>query len=376
MGKPVDVIHLDYQKAFDSVPHLRLLTKLKAYGITGTLLTWITNFLTGRSQKVVVNGIQSTPTLVLSGIPQGSVLGPLLFLIYVNNLPSVICSSLMLFADDTKIYRCILSTEDAENLQADLNTLSQWSTTWQLPFNVDKCKVLHFGQKNLSRQYTMYSLGKDKPITAVEEKDLGILFDKKMRFSNHMKYCISKANQRIGIIRRNFKFLNQNLFLTIYNSMVRPILEYASSVCYTMYKQDSEAVENVQHRATKLLLHLRKLPYPERLRRLNLPSLVYRRCIADLIQVYQIIHQIDIINSQEFFSFTKDNVTRGHSLKLSKDRAKSKLGQRVFSSRVVHDWNSLKENTVTSVSLDQFKNRLEKDWKDKEFKFNPTLHHT
>ena len=377
MGKPVDVIYLDYQKAFDSVPHQRLLIKLKAYGITGTLLTWITNFLTGRSQKVVVNGILSTPTPVLSGIPQGSVLGPLLFLIYVNDLPSDICSSLMLFADDTKIYRCIQSTEDAETLQADLNTLSQWSTTWQLPFNVDKCKVLHFGQKNLSHQYTMYSLGKDKPITAVEEeKDLGILFDKKLRFSNHIKSCISKANQRIGIIRRNFKFLNQNSFLTIYNSMVRPILEYASSVWYTMYKQDSEAIEKVQRRATKLLLHLRKLPYPERLRRLNLPSLVYRRRIADLIQVYRIIHQIDIINSQEFFSFTKDNVTRGHSLKLSKDRAKSKLGQRVFSSRVVHDWNSLKENTVTSVSLDQFKNRLEKDWKDKEFKFNPTLYHT
>ena len=158
--------------------------------------------------------------------------------------------------------------------------------------------------------------------------------------------------------------------------MVRPILEYASSVWYTMYKQDSEAIEKVQRRATKLLLHLRKLPYPERLRRLNLPSLVYRRRITDLIQVYRIIHQIDIINSQEFFSFTKDNVTRGHSLKLSKDRAKSKLGQRVFSSRVVHDWNSLKENTVTSVSLDQFKNRLEKDWKDTEFKFNPTLYHT
>ena len=155
MGKPVDVIYLDYQKAFDSVPHQRLLIKLKAYGITGTLLTWITNFLTGRSQKVVVNGIQSTPTPVLSGIPQGSVLGPLLFLIYVNDLPNDICSSLMLFADDTKIYRCIQSTEDAETLQADLNTLSQWSTTWQLPFNVDKCKVLHFGQKNLNHQYTM-----------------------------------------------------------------------------------------------------------------------------------------------------------------------------------------------------------------------------
>ena len=132
--QPVNVVYLDYKKAFDSVPHERLLVKLHAYGIRGNLLLWIRSFLTNRKQRVVINGKSSNLAPVISGIPQGSVLGPILFLIYVNDLPEVARSKLKLFADDTKLYKSIKYVVDEEILQTDLNSLMGWSKSWQLPF--------------------------------------------------------------------------------------------------------------------------------------------------------------------------------------------------------------------------------------------------
>ena len=294
----------------------------------------------------------------------------------VGDLPGDICSSLVLFADDTRMCGCVQSAEDAEALQAGLGALSQWSAAWQLPFGVDRCKVLHFGRGSLGHQCAVCSLGKDGPVAAVEEeRDLGILFDGRLRFSSHVGSCISGAGRRIGVVRGGFKFLNQGSFLTICSSMVGPILECASSVWYTVCGRDGEAVERVQRGAAGLLLHLRGLPCPGGLGGLDLPSLVCRRRVADLVQVCRIVHRVDVASSQEFFSFTGDSVARGHSLGLSRDGAESGLGQGVFGSGVVHGWSSLKENAVASVSLDRFGNRLEGDWRDKEFKFGPALCH-
>ena len=177
-GLSTDVIYLDYRKAFDSVPHQRLLVKLKAYGIDGNILKWIENFLTGRSQKVVINGECSDTAEVTSGIPQGSVLGPLLFLVYVNDLPRGLNCTAALFADDTKLYKIIRSDVDRAALQNDLNQVAKWSNTWQLPFNVDKCKVLSIGKRDVERQYTMNHGKECQNLTQVEfEKDLGVTFD-------------------------------------------------------------------------------------------------------------------------------------------------------------------------------------------------------
>ena len=140
---PVDSIYLDYRKAFDSVPFERLLAKLHAYGIRGKIHRWIRDFLHNRKQRVVINAKPSDWVPVTSGIPQGSVLGPVLILIYVNDLPDIVSSTVKLFADDTKIYRPIRNIQNQKIIQQDLDNLYRWSQVWQLPFNVEKCKVLH-----------------------------------------------------------------------------------------------------------------------------------------------------------------------------------------------------------------------------------------
>ena len=156
-GLPVDVIYFDFKKAFNSVPHAHLLTKLKAYGTSGRLLDWIKSFLTNRKQRVLVSGAASSWTRVLSGVPQGSVLGPLLFLIFVNDLPAIFHNFSLLFADDLKIFSVVRKNDEAQALQNDLDKLTFWTNLWQLPSNVSKCKVLRLGRANHMYTYTLDS---------------------------------------------------------------------------------------------------------------------------------------------------------------------------------------------------------------------------
>ena len=149
-GDNLDALYMDFAKAFDTVPHQRLLVKLKGYGIGGAVLQWIDAFLSGRRQRVVVNGSKSTWAQATSGIPQGSVLGPLLFVCFINDMPSVVKSPVHLFADDTKLYRRVTTLEDHKALQDDLTNREDWSTKWNLCFNTNKCKVMHIGHSNRS----------------------------------------------------------------------------------------------------------------------------------------------------------------------------------------------------------------------------------
>ena len=152
-GHAVDVIYLDFQKAFDKVPNQRLLRKLISHGITGDVISWIDSWLRDRQQKVVLNGVESEWCDVYSGVPQGSVLSPALFIIYINDFDNSILSNLSKFADDAKLYRSVTSDYERGLLQADLDKLSVWSEEWQMLFNVDKCKVMHFGRSNEKAAY-------------------------------------------------------------------------------------------------------------------------------------------------------------------------------------------------------------------------------
>ncbi len=147
-GYPMDVIYLDFKKAFDSVPHQRLLRKLQVYGIEGKILTWISSFLTWRRQMVVYAGKRSD---VESGIPQGSVLGPVLFVLFINDLPSVVQSIMHIFADETKVYNCVKDNKGLEELQSDM---AEWGNKRQLPFNTEKCKSLNSGRTNSRHVYS------------------------------------------------------------------------------------------------------------------------------------------------------------------------------------------------------------------------------
>ena len=158
LGKQTDLVLLDFSKAFDKVNHLKLLYKLSCFGVKGNTLNWIQSFLIGRTQTVVLDGESSNEVPVTSGVPQGSVLGPLLFLLYINDLPENIQSQVRLFADDTAIYLTVCNIQDGQVLQSDLDTLQQWERTWDMEFNPSKCQVLHItrAKKHIETNYSMH----------------------------------------------------------------------------------------------------------------------------------------------------------------------------------------------------------------------------
>jgi len=233
----VDIIYTDFEKAFDKVPHLRLLSKLRSYGLNETIVIWISAFLLSRCQRVRINGVLSDNKKVLSGIPQGSVLGPLLFVIYINDLPSVCDSSsnLFLFADDAKLYKSITTNSDCNILKRVCQDLFNWSEKWLMKLNVAKCKVLSLC-RNTSR-IVKYDYGFDVPgqgHVMLEHdtivKNLGVLIDSDLSYHEHIQDKINVANKMLGIIRRNFVDLDKFSFLLLYKALVRSHLEFAGPI--------------------------------------------------------------------------------------------------------------------------------------------------
>ena len=356
---PVDVIYLDYKKAFDSVPHERLLAKLHAYGIRGKLLKWIRSFLTGRKQRVRVASASSEWQPVISGIPQGSVLGPTLFILYVNDLPSKVNSSIRLFADDTKLFGKVCNDTDHSAVNTDLQALEDWSKRWQLPFNTSKCSVLHLGSRNPERQYIMAGA----TLNAVtEEKDLGIVIDQGLKFHSQAAKASSKANQVLGVIRKAFDNLDHETLPLLYKSLVRPLLEYGNPIWGPFYKTDQIMLEQVQRRATRLIPSIRHLTYEERLRHLKIPSLMYRRRRCDMIWMYNLITGRTGLSRDDFLQMAPDNATRGHELKVFKPEARSRERRNHLSIRSINNWNSLPSWVVLSASTNVFKTNLDKHW--------------
>ena len=250
-GSPVDIIYLDFQKAFDKVPHQRLLLKLKSHGMGEGIIRWIEKWLTtDRRQRVVVEGEASNWKSVQSGVPQGSVLGHLQFLIYINDLDDDITSKVLKFADDTKLFRKIKQNGDYEHLQDDLDKLIKWSEKWQMLFNFSKCKCLHTGHRNEDVHYTM---GGRVLSTTTTEKDLGVIISADMKVSEQCAKAASKGNQMLGLIRRTITYKEKELILPLYKTIVRPHLEYCIQAWRPYHKKDIDILERVQRRATKMI---------------------------------------------------------------------------------------------------------------------------
>jgi hypothetical protein len=206
-GHYVDCIYMDFQKAFDKVPHKRLLEKIKSYGIVGPTLNWIEDFLLNRSEKVMVNGAGSEWENVTSGIPQGSVLGPILFVIYINDLPDTVESDSYLFADDTKIFRISKGKDDKETLQDDLTKLEEWSDKRLFKFHPEKCKHMKISKSKNEETNTYKLLGQDIE-TVTQEKDIGFIIDSELTFENHLCEKVTKATSIFAAIRRTFRYLD------------------------------------------------------------------------------------------------------------------------------------------------------------------------
>ena len=250
MGKQTDLILLDFSKAFDKVAHEKLISKLHFYGIRGKTLSWVKDFLDSRSRAVVLNGVKSDKIAVSSGVLQGSVLGPILFLAYINDLPDQVKSRVRLFADDTAIYLAISSEGELIILQNDLHTLEIWEKRWDMSFNPSKCQVLHITRAKCPIQ-TRYILHGTVLESVPSAKYLGVTISDNLSWTPHIDSVSKKANQTLGFLKRNIKVHNKDLKSTAYTTLVRPQLEYASTVWSPHTATDITKLEAVQRRSAR-----------------------------------------------------------------------------------------------------------------------------
>ena len=329
----IDVVYLDFAKAFDKVPHVRLLDKVNKHGIGGKVGLWIKEWLHDRKQRVCISGRCSSWMSVTSGVPQGSVLGPLLFLIFINDLESGLLSSLLKFADDTKVFCQVNGEHDQKQLQADLNCLTEWSEKWQMPFNTSKCRVMHLGRANSKYEYTM---GNHTLEVTTEEKDLGVIISSNLKPSRQCQQAYSKANRALGLIHRSISFKTPYVLLRLYKSLVRPHLEYCISAWAPHYVRDKALLERVQHRFTRMVPGMKHLPYHTRLAQLGLWSLEERRHRSDLLEVFRMYKGLSLTPFCRYFTLSPVISTRGHSAKVLKNRCSLDLRRFFFSERVVN----------------------------------------
>ena len=357
---PYDVIYLDFEKAFDKVPHPHLLKKIEAHGIGGNICNWISSWLSGRLQRVVVNGYESNWSVVTSCVPQGSVLGPLLFSIYINDIDDNIHSSISKFADDTKLGGACNSKLDHSLIQSDLNRLFEWSEKWMMKFNISKCKVMHFGRsKNTPANFPKYVMNGVVLDEVQEEKDLGVIITENLKASVHCDKIAKKANKILGLIKRTFTYKDEQTILKLYKSLVRPHLEYAQQFWSPTLKKDINKLNKVQERAIKVIPTYKNLGYKDKLKKLDLFTLEKRRLRGDLIEMYKIITQSSELDFDKYFKYCQSGL-RGNGLKLENCSVKS-VYNRFFFSRVVKPWNALKQETVSCDSLVKFKKCLDNE---------------
>ena len=324
-GSPVDVIYLDFQKAFDKVPHQRLILKLKSHGMGNSIINWIEQWLTDRRQRVVVDGEVS--------------------------------SKILKFADDTKLFTKTKEIGDKQNLQNDIDKLVKWSEKWQMLFNFGKCKCLHIGPGNTSMTYEM---GGTILSTTVKEKDLGVTMNANMKVSEQCRIAASKGNQVLGMIRRNISYKDKSLIVPLYKAIVRPHLEYCIQAWSPYLRKDIDMLEKIQRRATKLIPGLRDLRYEERLKECGLTTLETRRLRGDQIEVFKILNGYENIDSNIFFEIMESKITRGHNYTLVKKQSRLDVRKYSFSQRTINVWNKLSTDCVHATSVNMFKNKIDK----------------
>ena len=249
-GQQVDLLLIDFSKAFDKVNHLKLPFKISTHGVKGKTLKWISSFLGGRTQAVLLEGECSPEVPVTSGVPQGSVLDPLVFLLYINDIPENIQSQVRLFADDTAVYLTVTNTNDSNILQSDLDILQEWERTWNMEFNPSKCQVLHISRarQQIHSQYTLHG----EILESVDcVRYLGVSITNDLCWNTHINQITSKANRTLGFVKRNVRTTNQSVKELAYKTLVRPRVEYVSTVWSPYIKQNIQKIEMVQRSAAR-----------------------------------------------------------------------------------------------------------------------------
>ena len=379
-GKQVDVAILDFSKAFDTVPHKKLLYKLKNYGIDGTTHAWLTSFLTNRKMQVVLEGETSEEVGVDSGVPQGTVLGPILFLCHINDLPQTVKSQVRLFADDCLVYRTIENEQDHAILQNDLKELEKWALNWGMRFNAKKCYILTIKNK---LNYLFYTLDNCILKQVPNNPYLGLQISQDLKWHTHICNITNRASSTLGFLQRNLKHCPKECRKTAYLSLIRSTLEYGSIVWDSHYKVDIERLERIQNRAARFIVQDYRTREPgsvtSMLDQLKLPSLQERRQQLRLIFMYKVVEGlVPAVPPQQFLTPIKNNKRRIKPRQFSDCITNNVVERSVINNQrafeiprhltdqyknscfvcTIEEWNKLDNCTVNSATLDKFKERI------------------
>ena len=369
---------LDFSKAFDTVPHNKLLHKIESYGIRGTTLKWINNFLTKRKMSVIVEGERSRQVDVDSGVPQGTVLGPLLFLCHINDLPDRVKSHIRLFADDCLLYRAINSMTDHLQLQKDLDNLQEWANEWGMKFNSKKCYIL----SSKSKTNFFYNIENNILQQVQNNPYLGITLSEDLKWKTHINNICKRANSTLGFLRRNLRHCPQPCRKNAYIALGRSKLEYGSVVWDPYLKGDIDRLERIQRSAARFITgdyrSRQEGCVTDMLKKLELQPLEERRRHQRLTFLYKVVEghvpaiNIDhylqarrpkrTIRARQFENYIKTNIVENSVCNNNKCfqpiSAKSDIFRHSYFVRTEYDWNKLSDNIVNSETVESFKSSV------------------
>ncbi|MCG7878558.1 MAG: reverse transcriptase family protein [Candidatus Thiodiazotropha endolucinida] len=354
-GKQTDLVLLDFSKAFDKVNHSKLLLKLHSYGIRGSTLRWIQAFLSNRRQKVVIDGEESDSVPVTSGVPQGSVLGPILFLAYINDLPQDIVSQVRLFADDTAVYLTLEDRSDSETLQRDLDRLQAWEKKWDMEFNPSKCQVIKVtsARTMLDTRYVLHGQVLEVVSSA---RYLGVDISSNLSWNTHVNRIATNANRSLGFLRRNIKTKSPKIREMAYQTVVRPQLEYASAVWDPHTKEQTHKVEMVQRRAARWTMNdwHRTTSVSSLLHQLDWQTLEQRRSVARLCLFYKIVYGYVAVPLPDYIQ-PVSRPSRWNSMNYRQLHTGRDYYKYSFFPLAIVQWNVLPEYAVVSPGPEPFK---------------------
>lgn len=361
-----DVVYFDFAKAFDRVSHRKLLFKLERLQFHPILIKWIADYLSNRTFQVKIGDTLSDVKSVVSGVPQGGVLSPVLFNIYTSDLPQVVQElgiSIKMYADDVKIYKPIVETDDSHKMQLAIDSLVNWTKEWQLPLSAEKTTFMQLTANSPHRVHS-YTVDGVTIFPTNSVRDLGFHYNSDLDFSEHIRARCKIATVRTFHIFKGLCTKNKSILLRVYKSYVRPIVESSVTVFNPSKKKDIYCIERVQNNFTrKLLARSGAYSYDRipnavvRNKLLELPSLVSRRKLFDVCMVHKLLHHRLTrkgVDMKQLFVIA-DSRTRGGLLKITLSRPKTRLYANTFKYRAGSAYLKLTKNMPDALSINQFK---------------------